>query len=289
MSQEKEKWLTNQLLDLFENSIQIRPLNPVIVGYVKEKPVILKSPKFTPALRLILLIIAKYPQCYMGKKRFENATGLSNRNLKKNIKFLAENGIITVELRQTDVGDNDSNLYKICIEKLFTHFSQVGTKQPQGWGRNSPPGRDETAPPVGTNRPPIYKKGFNKSRESTRKKRASLSADFLPSKANADLLLQTASKTRSTPEFLMKKFKNCQRSTGKVSADWDAELENFLLNERPSLQLTKSSVTNEVKSTLQYIAPAPRKESDREFARKSAREIIGKLKGGLYGKVETKS
>jgi hypothetical protein len=67
-------------------------------------------------------------------------------------------------------------------------------------------------------------------RESA-KKRAPLSGNFLPSKAMQELLKKTAERTSLSCEELMNKFRNVMRK--KKSEDFNFELENFLISERP--------------------------------------------------------
>jgi hypothetical protein len=263
MSQEKEKWLTNQLLDFFEKNYQIKNLKPALVGMTKKNvPILKKSPKFTAPIRMLLLAIAKYKDCYLSVSSIALITGISKKYVRHNLKILDHNKIITCEHRLSKSGDSDSNLYRLDTTVLISFFAErVGAKSTQvskKVGALSTQGECFKHLPVGALSTPINKKGFNKGikQESTRNKRASLPDHFSPSKSNADLLLQIASKTRSTPEILMKKFKNLQKSKDKQSADWDAELENFLLNERPLGLVTGGKESQDkVTSTVPAYGP----------------------------------
>lgn len=70
-------------------------------------------------------------------------------------------------------------------------------------------------------------------RGTARKKpRATLSADFQPDQKRHELCGAISLKVGTQYGILLTKFINLQLSSGKESADWNAEFENFLLRER---------------------------------------------------------
>lgn len=90
--------------------------------------------------------------------------------------------------------------------------------------------------------------------ERERKKRAPLSDSFLPSEKMNSLWQETALKSGKSKEQLLAKFKNLQKSKDGMSADWDAEFENFLINEKPAGYLNgHGSGNGEVKSTVKFL------------------------------------
>ncbi len=70
------------------------------------------------------------------------------------------------------------------------------------------------------------------NRESTRTNRAPLSPDWQPDQKRQALAKEIAQKTGKSVEQLISKFRNLQLSKQSISAYWDGEFENFLINER---------------------------------------------------------
>ena len=71
-----KKWLSNQLLDIFEKCDQIKDLKPALIGYTKleKKEKYKNCPKFTTALKMMLLTFSKYEKkCYLGMKKIGKA------------------------------------------------------------------------------------------------------------------------------------------------------------------------------------------------------------------------
>lgn len=109
--------------------------------------------------------------------------------------------------------------------------------------------------------------------ERARKKRAALSDSFLPNEKIIPLWQETVSKSGKTKDQLLSKFKNLQKSKDGMSADWDAEFENFLLNERP-MGYSGSKPTPELKCTIpEFGKPGhPDYERNKEFEMRYAAE-----------------
>lgn len=98
------------------------------------------------------------------------------------------------------------------------------------------------------------KKINNKNRE--RKKRAPLSENFIPNEKMIFLLEEISIKNNISSDKLLIKFKNVQKSKDKLSADWNAELENFLINEKPNLIIPVKRlepIHSEMKSTVKWF------------------------------------
>jgi hypothetical protein len=94
----------------------------------------------------------------------------------------------------------------------------------------------------------------SKQRERAQKKRAPLPDSFLPDKRLHNFLNETANKSGRSADQLITKFKNLQKSKDGMSADWNAEFENFLLNERPMGYTGSNGHANgEVKSTVKFF------------------------------------
>jgi hypothetical protein len=101
---------------------------------------------------------------------------------------------------------------------------------------------------------PVTNTVTNTSRE--RKKRAPLSENFIPDEKMILLLEEVSLKTNISSDKLLIKFKNVQKSKEKISADWNAELENFLINEKPNISLPVKRLEpfrSELKSTVKWF------------------------------------
>jgi len=90
-------------------------------------------------------------------------------------------------------------------------------------------------------------------REHTRKKRVSLPENYIPSKGMDSMSHDVANKCNTSSDTLLHKFKCLMKSSGKVSADWDAEYGLFLSREKPEkINNTPSfDKKNETRSTVQ--------------------------------------
>lgn len=90
-----------------------------------------------------------------------------------------------------------------------------------------------------------------KPKKPTRALRSPLSDDYYPSKAIHSMMCNVSTTCQISQESLLAKFKNLMRSTGKTSADWDAEFGLFLSREKPSI----TKPTQEAKSTVTEYHP----------------------------------
>lgn len=92
--------------------------------------------------------------------------------------------------------------------------------------------------------------------ERARKARAALSDSFFPDEKINSLWIETASKSGKNKEQLLTKFKNLQKSKEGMSADWNAEFENFLINEKPVGYVNGKGNGNgnsDIKSTVKFF------------------------------------
>jgi hypothetical protein len=83
-------------------------------------------------------------------KVLDRGTGMTRRGVMKGCAGLVEKGIITVEKRWTEKGDNEINIYSL----RFRGDAGVGNKVSQGVGNNVPQGREQRSLGVGNNVPP---------------------------------------------------------------------------------------------------------------------------------------
>ena len=120
----QEKWLTNQLLDLFDTLIQVKKLKPVFIYTRKKIPVFQSYTEITPLLRMLLLAIAKYQTCIYSVKRLARIAGVKPDAARYALKVLAGNQIIKITPRVTDCGDDDSNCYEIDLDVLCSFFDR---------------------------------------------------------------------------------------------------------------------------------------------------------------------
>lgn len=92
-------------------------------------------------------------------------------------------------------------------------------------------------------------RGKKEERKGARKKRVPLSDSFLPNDRLDNLIAETSAKSGLSPDQLLTKFRNLQRSKEGLSADWDGEYENFLITEKPQ---HFSTTSGEIKNTLLF-------------------------------------
>lgn len=74
---------------------------------------------------------------------------------------------------------------------------------------------------------------INNTKRAPRKKRAPLSDDFIFDNPTLQMLKDVSHKVNVGEPFVLNKFKLLCKSQGKQSADWNAEFQKFLMNERP--------------------------------------------------------
>ena len=167
MSEENQKWLTDQLLDIFEKQIQIKDLNPALIGKTKEKDGIpsvnryKNSPKFTSSIKLLLLAIAKYPVCIMGIKKLAKIASLTRTRTIEYLKLLDQNNITSVIGRISEAGDADSNSRSLNMDILKSFFGdEVVSQRHQG--------SVTVTLGVVSQRHPIKKEGFTKGNKQTK-------------------------------------------------------------------------------------------------------------------------
>lgn len=103
--------------------------------------------------------------------------------------------------------------------------------------------KDQTGRPIPDIKPDIKP---NRERASVldnsifpaRKKRVPLSDSFVFDEAVLVKLEETSQRVGLTKEDLLSKFRNIAKSKEKLSADWNSELDTFLINERPAYSVT---------------------------------------------------
>lgn len=111
-------------------------------------------------------------------------------------------------------------------------------------------GFDQKGKPIPDNKPDIKP---NK-RERT-EKRAPLSASFKPNEKIKSLFLETAERCGISPDDLQDKFFNIYSDPERLSTDWNKELHNFLIREKPSSKKKKRVESSESRSTVKEWGP----------------------------------
>lgn len=134
----------------------------------------------------------------------------------------------------------------------------------------------------------INKKENKKKREGARKKRVPLPDNFAFDEKRLQLSAQIACKVGLSAKDLEDKFRAYAKDCGKISENWDAAFEKFLLDERPRTNkpstIDKKS-TNELRCTVPdclEVIPDYR-TGNRENAMKHISAIKLKLHGGGDG------
>lgn len=107
----------------------------------------------------------------------------------------------------------------------------------------------------------IHKSRERRAREKTarpaRASRLPLSENFKADEQNQKRLAEASNRSGKSQDDLLRTFRNIQKSKEKVSADWQAELETFLMNERPAGfgLVTNRLEKPEVKNTVPFWGP----------------------------------
>lgn len=86
-----------------------------------------------------------------------------------------------------------------------------------------------------------YKGSIQREKPKHAASRLPLSDFFKPDEQRQKLMTETCTKCSITEQSLMAKFRALQKTKDKVSSDWNAELELFLINERPSRNITPNN------------------------------------------------
>lgn len=290
---ENKKWLTDQLLDIFEKYKQVKNLNPAIVGFTKSgQAKYKKSPKFTPTLRIVLQAIVKYDKCYMSLQTISNISGVDRRNVQPNIKILAQNQIITVENRTTKSGDADSNYYTFHMNHFLTFFEErkknakVGIKHPnlpvdnfEEVGIKHPKGRDDSSTRVGIKHPPIKQELINNNKKQ---ERVALSENFLPNEKIKAYVANESGYSDEEATIIFNDFLDEYVDNEEFQLTpngWQRKLKKWFKIERrkPGFLSKKKPNENNIVhiNTYQPAPPVSYEQNQRNM--KSSAELLGKL------------
>lgn len=194
----------------------------------------LESSKFnlTPIDQLLLLSLAKHTGSqgtYPSLRILRTDLKISERYLRERIKIIEQKELISLEKRK-----GKKHIYHfLFLPKLSTDPAAAAAGLGKSQNAMTPQLQFRDPAAIAAD---IYKTNNQlKSRERRlRKKRAPLSLSWFPPQSFEMKLTEVAKKSNISVDELIKKFKNLQLSTGKNSLDWNAEFENFLINERPS-------------------------------------------------------
>lgn len=200
-------------------------------------------------------------------------------------------GIGLVQIKNTGGRSNRYILSFLEFNNSTTHGLQTHGLQDRGGLQTvayRPPTHGlQVHDPRSTDRP-IRTDNQNKGSEQREKQkhgasRLPLSDFFKPDEQRQKLVMETCAKCSITEQSLMAKFRALQKTKDKVSSDWNAELELFLINERPSRDVVKPQAQQ---SGLQPTTAAYRdyfdeeKLKEREYwakkleERKNARKLL---------------
>lgn len=111
---------------------------------------ILLHPTLTLRAKMIWLILRKYRNyadgtCYPSRKTIADLCGLSTKTVDRELPNLVAVGAISIEKRQTDKGDQDTNLYHVFWEPFgVIHRGRDSQSPPRV--RQTPRGRDSQSP-----------------------------------------------------------------------------------------------------------------------------------------------
>lgn len=158
---------------------------------------------------------------------------VDERSIRRAHLLLVKKGFVRKEERFGKDGSQLSSLIYLNIPQEFVdNFFSAGRGadiKSGGGGHKVPPRADIKSPLS------IKNNNINKERAPARKKRVPLPVDYAVPESLRPLIEKTSIRVGLDGQTLITKFKNVHRSSGKVSEDWNAELENFLITERPYL------------------------------------------------------
>lgn len=187
-----------------------------------------------------------------------NKFGIGRDKLDKILKYLIANYLIeylwikkpdgTVDKVKIKVNNGEEFLKKI-VNKQQDDSTTLKTRRVVKQNRvihyTENPLSGETAPIKEINKP------YKKKREHVRKKRVPLPDNFMPDEKRLVLAAQKSKEVGLTRDQLINKFSAVSRDYGKVSGDWNAAFEKFLLDERPRPNFINNMTKNIVSPSIQ--------------------------------------
>jgi len=193
-----------------------------------------------PFHRLLLIALARHKGIkgiYPSIATLAKELKVSSRYVKTSLLHLESLKLIAI-----DRDNGRSSRYYLDFLQPTEHLQITGDPQFTGELQITPPSICRSPHRASVDHPINTEEELKRNnRERARKKRAALTDSFLPSEKINNLWIETASKSGKSKEELLSKFKNLQKSKQGTSADWNAEFENFLINERPMGFVTKQN------------------------------------------------
>jgi len=201
--------------------------------------------KLLPNDKHILMLFAKHsgPKgIYPSISTLAKELRVSERYVKTRIDYLAGQKLIFIQRI-----NGRKNYYTLCEFSLIGDPQITGELEITGDPQITPPVICRSPHPASVDHPisSISVQSINTERDArakharpARKERLPLSESFSPNAENQKRLAEAAQASGKSPGDLLKVFRNIQISKDKLSYDWQAEFENFLINERPALKLS---------------------------------------------------
>lgn len=213
----------------------------------------------SPSAKHLLLFMASHN--FDGNKNFFSIRTLceqlelSERTIQTALNLLIEQSLIIKEQRYREDGGQTTNCYIINIPETYsedyfkTHITPPAKNVSPPLQQLIPPPRSSCTHNNNINN------NINKRESTGAQKRALLSDDYSPSDDLKDLFIETAQRCGIKKIDLFDKFMAVNKSSGKKSADWDAELKLFLLREKPLSKKPGNTSQSEVRSTVKEYGP----------------------------------
>lgn len=241
------------------------------------------------ALGLYCYLASKADNWNICNKELSNHFGKGRDYIRNKISILKEIGLVRTKPKR-----NESGQITEWETTLINHLEDHITENPYSSKKLSTEKHYITEKPeCGLSRhlekPALIIKENIKIKEERKraKKRAPLPPNFEPNKILQVKAQEISKKVGLSPHELRTKFINLQRSKDKISADWDAEFDNFLITERPSNW--KASIkpqVNELRSTVPQVI-YDKKDKVKVGSRELALKKISEIKLNLARKLNT--
>lgn len=247
-----------------------------ILNLLSDPSVRCHYPKLTPDEKLLLLFLAKhkghkgiYPSILTLAKELDRSDSAIQRSAKR----LVQKGFIRI-----DPVPGKSNNYTILILGDTPSVDATPSVElPLASTLPHPPRPRYPTPSVDATQSDKSNNRFNNT-ERARKGRLPLSLSWKPSEKALAQATGVGTKVNKSADELITKFRNLQASKQATSANWNAEFENFLINERPTGFMGSQSVTQVTRPTgIDYTAARLEREAKTgtsEFEKKKAQSAV---------------
>jgi hypothetical protein len=205
-------------------------------------------------------LLSKTSDWIVIKSHIKSHFGYGDRKIINIFKYLNERKLITYVTHRTEDGKHFSHTdIQVLDGTQFVTDEQLTKSKPTLSKTYSVDDCTYRNDSTTKQRGLLNKDKKTKERETTQKpreKRGSLPDNFIFEASTMKLLQEISIKVDIEPSNLIKKFTNLCKETNKLSSDWNASFEKFLIDERPRYKSHDGvSGFKEVRSTVKEWGP----------------------------------